>query len=496
MGAQPQQHAAFRGAAALQQPQQTHSRRPRQRRFRYAHHAASPEEEFFADEVYPKHLYAGEFLENSNLRRLPSLEEAQAGARNNNDNRSRHSDHRHQGRDRDDDRGNDDHDDEHDNHTDAHTHGGGRGRRLDDCSDTICQSTVTCLEAQVDYFIRCNQFDSYCPQCKTACACEVEEVDCSWQGTTGATSCGADTEAECYLTTEEHVAAGTAEPFKAVLNRRYLDDACEASETTQSTEAYAHPRVDAEDEATPLPACCFEGQVVDPCFFVYGSDSYSCPYVCKSSDIVTAEKKAFINDRLDWTERYLANLFVTRPLVEPILLDVTKESTRRLGGPSGTAVTFDAGTHLVVIVTAHPSGEYDNVAGFALMLQSQVATLATTAQLGGSSAVDSGRAAQRTIVGHLNICPNVIDVEKLDSLFELASMNRLIMHEMLHLLNAVKPTPTYHATDWGGRRCAEELYVDSTEAWSGVLTRKVITTRTLTVAREQFGCDTLEGASS
>jgi hypothetical protein len=281
--------------------------------------------------------------------------------------------------------------------------------------------------------------------------------------------------------------------MKLVLERVYIDDACAAYGPYSSQLEYPHPRLDSADEANPVATCCFVGQVVDSCYFDYGYASYSCPYECTADDILTDAKKDFINARLDWVEGYFKELFQSRPLVEPIDLDVEKESTRRIGGVDGLNVTIDSDVHLYIVVTANPSGLQPGVAGYAFPLQHQYATLASVENLGGTDMEGNGRGAQRLIVGQFNWCPDTINEDDIDSNFQKGSSNRLVVHELLHLLNAVKTSSSYHANAWGGQMCPDQIYYDSTEEWSGVRTRKVITPTALALAQEQFGCDTLPG---
>ena len=377
----------------------------------------------------------------------------------------------------------------------------GRGLASANCSAAICQGAVSCAAALRVY--SCSQLETlYCPG---VCSAESADCDncneqttpepqdtCSWLGTPYETSCGAETEAECYMTALEHEAAGTAETMNLVLTRRFIDDACENSNTHSSTLSYPHPRIDLENETDPLATCCFVDQVVDPCYFDYGRESYSCPYECTADDVLTQTKKDFINSRLDWVEGYFATLFKSRPLIEPIDVSVERESTRRLGGVTGTPVVYGSDVHLVIVVTAQPSGILSGIAGYAIPLQHQYATNATQEQLGLQSE-GNGVAAQRVTVGHFNWCPDTIDEDEVDSNFQQGSSNRLVVHELLHLLNAVKTHSSYHANEWGGRMCPENIFFDSEEVWSGIMTRKVITPRALALGREQFGCDTLPG---
>ena len=117
---------------------------------------------------------------------------------------------------------------------------------------------------------------------------ELSASTCFWQGTINDTSCGAETEAECYMTALEHEAAGTAETMNLLLDRRYIDDTCANSVTANSGASYPHPRIDFANETDPVATCCFVGQIVDPCFFDYGRSGYSCAYVVEPTHVIIA----------------------------------------------------------------------------------------------------------------------------------------------------------------------------------------------------------------
>ena len=136
---------------------------------------------------------------------------------------------------------------------------------------------------------------------------------------------------------------------------------------------------------------------------------------------------------------------------------------------------------LVVIVTMHPSGVGAGIAGYAMPLQ----------HYAGTDTVDDP--ATRVVVAQYNWCPNQINTDNANSKSELSKAARLIMHETLHNMNAVKTSRRYFSNAWGGQRCEKQIFIDSVEEWSGIRTRKVVANRTVTVAREQFGCDSLEG---
>ena len=276
---------AFRGSRAHRK-----KRSRMKRQFpKYKHHPVGPEEDYFADEVYPKGLYDGDSGTGAAAQAAP-----QARSRRHHQQQQQHEHER---------------------------------------------------DLSVD--------------------------QCVWQGTVNDTSCGAETEAECYVTALEHEAAGTAETMNLVLARRFIDDTCRNSNTENSEPTWPHPLIDLQNETDPVATCCFVGQTVDPCFFDYGRSSYSCPYVCTADDILTDVKREFINSRLDWVEEYFATLFKTRPLIAPIEVNVNKESTRRLAGVSGTAATYPSDVHLVIVTTAQPSGIMQGIAGYAIALQSQ-----------------------------------------------------------------------------------------------------------------------------
>ena len=70
---------------------------------------------------------------------------------------------------------------------------------------------------------------------------------------------------------------------------------------------------------------------------------------------------------------------------------------------------------------------------------------------------------------------------------------RLILHEVIHLLNGIKVAPYYFINEEGMCPDRSDIYYDAEESWSGHTVRYVKTPEVLRVAREQFGCEGLEG---
>lgn len=347
---------------------------------------------------------------------------------------------------------------EQDNATVVH----GRRAADDECQDALCHgyscqsllnSIYTCEELNTTY--GCTS----CAICEECLAANYGDDDggCKWPAGKP-TSCGAADESDCYTSNIEAAEAGETHPFRVKYVRQYL----EAS---------------AGDSSRSSATCYAVGQVVDPCYFDYGRESYRCPVACTEDDIITPEKLAFANERLDWAEEYLGQLFSTVDLFKPLEI----ESSTLDGEMSNLEESSYPDYDIVIIVTMHPSGVGAGIAGYALPLQ----------HYAGTDQVDDP--ATRVVVAQFNWCPDQINEDNVDSKSELSKAARLIIHETLHTMNAVKTDSRYHANSWGGQRCQREIYVDSEEEWSGIYTRKVVTNRTLTVAREQFGCSTLEG---
>eukprot|EP00750_Incisomonas_marina_P021440 INCI4403.1.p1 GENE.INCI4403.1~~INCI4403.1.p1 ORF type:complete len:1790 (-),score=258.98 INCI4403.1:108-5477(-) len=318
---------------------------------------------------------------------------------------------------------------------------------------TLLAASYTCEELTGVYA---------CDSCYDCSACEApawgdDDGGCQWPSGKP-TSCGAAHEADCYVDNMEAAELGLTHPFRVKYIRQYVNAL-------------------ASDPRRSSATCYAVGQIVDPCYFDYGRDRYRCPVTCTEDDVLTPEKVAFVNERLDWAEEHLANLFQTVDLYKPLELEASTVS----GSLSNLRQTSYPDHDIAIVVTLHPSGVGAGIAGYAIPLQSYA----------GTDTVEDP--ATRVVVAHYNWCPDQIKVDNLDSKSEMSKAARLIMHETLHTMNAVKTDSRYHANAWGGQRCAREIFVDSVEEWSGVYTRKVVTNRTLTVAREQFGCDTLEG---
>ena len=212
---------ALRGSAAHRR-----MRAHQKRSFpKYKHHPVSPEEDFFGDEVYPKGLYDNnaDDAQKSPAAHDPSnpahnplglvphdWEKYPNGVVDDADGFSSDA-----------------------NGTAAAAAAAAADRRQLSlaCASAICQGSTTCRTALSvpGNVYTCENLESlYCPgkcteptaDCCSAVTTLSPEDTCNWQGTNFATSCGARTEAECYLTALEHETAGTAETMNLALTRR------------------------------------------------------------------------------------------------------------------------------------------------------------------------------------------------------------------------------------------------------------------------------------
>ena len=261
------QHLAAARRKSL--PHHTHQsggHRPKEKIHRntlkFKHQPANPEEDWWADNLYPRHVF-------SHLRAADAVAAVAA----------------------------------------AQTAGGGgddaapdegaeHGRRLADvaCSASMCHG-YSCAALLASSYSCDDLVDFYgCPSCA---ACEVcarptygdDDGGCIWPAGKP-TSCGAPDESLCHVDSMEAEQLGRVHPFRVKYVRQYLD-------------------ATADDPGRSSATCFAAGQIVDPCFFDYGRDNYRCPVECTQEDVFTAEKREFVNERLDWAEKFLGMLFQT-----------------------------------------------------------------------------------------------------------------------------------------------------------------------------------------
>lgn len=195
--------------------------------------------------------------------------------------------------------------------------------------------------------------------------------------------------------------------------------------------------------------------------------SESTLYTCEKDDVITQDKIDQILFRLKWATTYFSELFSLRPTVEDI-----KITTPTL--KDALEKTTYSNCDMVVIMSMIPH-ENSQVAGYARCLEN-----------------DQHR---RCVVGHFNWVPRTVQPEawKANNPEAESEDRRLIVHEVLHLVNGVKPDSRYHIKDDGSCPDAEDLYYDETESWSKLKTRFVKTKKALAIARKQFNCPDLKG---
>ena len=173
-----------------------------------------------------------------------------------------------------------------------------------------------------------------------------------------------------------------------------------------------HNLIDATDDAF---TCYKVGQMVDPCKGRWSRSS--CPdKECTEKDIVDTAKRDIAKKRIEWASNYVTSTF---SVVAPRTTNIdTSTMSLSSGYAHYTSTKYNVANTDLIIITTLRKHDNDYVAGFA-------------GCVGQSS--DS-----RCILGYFNYCPRIFDVLTSNSPDVIEKERRTAVHEILHVLGAVK----------------------------------------------------------
>jgi len=204
-------------------------------------------------------------------------------------------------------------------------------------------------------------------------------------------------------------------------------------------------------------------------------------YVCQEEDIVTDEKlslvRQYIADMVDFTEGVVSvpKLWSSNDITlqeddqgNPYPAGMTRPMLEQV-----RTTTYSGATDVVVVVSMRPHSA------------------------GPSSGIESYSSClvrnqfRRCVVANINFCPAAIITEPASHETEAVAARgfAVSLHEMLHILNAVKPYGKFFINDDG----SQPLDSDVCSQVDGV--RMITTPSVLAIAQEQFSCASLEGVA-
>eukprot|EP00750_Incisomonas_marina_P033429 INCI9870.12.p1 GENE.INCI9870.12~~INCI9870.12.p1 ORF type:complete len:1421 (+),score=224.65 INCI9870.12:241-4503(+) len=213
----------------------------------------------------------------------------------------------------------------------------------------------------------------------------------------------------------------------------------------------------------------------------YDDTAVEATYTCTEADIATVEKLAVVQTYVSFMSSYIASLVSVPNVWTATPLTLAADSY-------GAAYTAGMASKMVAgITTTSYSGEFDVV----VLVSMRPHSLGSESGLESYSSCLIRDQFRRCVVANINFCPAAV-ISNPSTSQQAAITARgyaTAIHEMLHILNAVKPYGRFFINEDGSEPLDSDVCVQTGDV------RRVKTPSVLAVAHQQFSCAELDGVA-